>query len=376
MRTMFTLNMEGLQLRLYQFSNLLDQILPDLSDFLKLHEVNVPMYASQWFLTLFAYAFPMELILRIYDIVFAEGAAETIMRVSIAMLKRSEERLMKLTEFEDILDFLSNKLYDAYQNDPGQVISDAVELSGMITKEKMDHIAETYVAELEQEQKQTEQVLAVRFNFWSKNNNATNASSNKKSSRKKKTMSWYSSAPKKSMESDRASISSLKEPDVSQLHHQIEDLLLALSQMQRETIELKDDLMQTRLDKMDVEAERDALKLTMESAFTNNKLEKENADLKRENEKLKHENEDLIHQQAMSKDALSALVERMLDMKTKVDSVEQENMKLNQNCQKLEKDRVRLQKIFNSNSPIVDYSSPTTSPPTSSSLSSIKSYSK
>lgn len=372
MRTMFTLNMEGLQLRLYQFSNLLDQILPNLSNFLKLHEVNVPMYASQWFLTLFAYAFPMELILRIYDIVFAEGAAETIMRVSIAMLKRSEERIMQLTEFEDILDFLSNKLYDAYQNDPGQVISDAVELSGLITKEKMDHIAEMYVAELEEEQKQTEQVLAVRFNFWSKNNNNN---TNKKSSRKKKTMSWYSSAPKKSMESDRASITSLKEPDVSQLHHQIEDLLLALSQMQRETIELKDDLMQTRLDKMDLEAERDALKLTMESAFTNNKLEKEVAELKKENDKLKHENEDLIHQQAMSKDALSALVERMLDMKSKVDSLEQENLKLNQNCQKLEKDRKRLQMIFNSNSTMVDYSS-STNGSTSSSLSSIKSYSK
>lgn len=362
MRTMFTLNMEGLQLRLYQFSNLLDQILPNLSNFLKLHEVNVPMYASQWFLTLFAYAFPMELILRIYDVVFAEGAAETIMRVSIAMLKRSEESIMRLNEFEDILDFLSNKLYDAYQNDPSQVISDAVELSGLITKEKMDHIAETYVAELEQEQKQTEQVLAVRFNFWSKTTNTTQ----KKSSRKKKTMSWYSSAPKKSMESDRASITSLKEPDVSQLHHQIEDLLLALSQMQRETIELKDDLMQTRLDKMDVEAERDALKITMESAFTNNKLEKQVSELKKENHKLKQDNDDLVHQQAMSKDALSALVERMLDMKNKVDALEQENLKLNQNCQKLEKDRKRLQMIFNSNSP----------PMASSSLSSIKSYSK
>ncbi|CAO0791047.1 unnamed protein product [Mucor circinelloides] len=365
MRTMFTLNMEGLQLRLYQFSSLLDQILPDLSDFLKLHEVNVPMYASQWFLTLFAYAFPMELILRIYDIVFAEGAAETIMRVSIAMLKRSESKLMQLTEFEDILDFLSNKLYDAYNNDPTQVISDAVELSGLITKEKMDHIAETYVTELEQEQKQTEQVLAVRFNFWSKNPKET-----RRNSRKKKTMSWYSSAPpKKSMDSDRASISSLREPDVSQLHHQIEDLLLALSQTQREAIELKDDLMQARLDKMDVEAERDALKLTMESAFHNTKYERECIELRKENSQLKQENEDLLHQQVMSKDALTALVERMLDMKNRVDILEQENLKANQECQRLEKDRKRLQMIFNTNTQITDY----TNTSSSSSSSSVKS---
>lgn len=379
MRTMFTLNMEGLQLRLYQFSSLLDQILPELSDFLNLHEVNVPMYASQWFLTLFAYAFPMELILRIYDIVFAEGAAETIMRVSIAMLKRSQEKLLKLNEFEDILDFLSNKLYDSYNNDPTQVISDAVELSGLITKEKMDHIAETYVAELEQEQKQTEQVLAVRFNFWSKNNTSSSSSNSHRSkNRKKKTMSWYSTSsattPKKSYESERHSSSSLREPDVSQLHHQIEDLLLALQQTQRESIELKDDLMQARLDKMDVEAERDALKMTMASAFHNTKYERESIELRRENAKLKQENDDLLQQQSMSKDALTALVERMLDMKNRVDTLEQENLKSKLECQRLEKDKRRLQMIFNSSSAAVnDY--PTASSRSSSS-SSIRSCSK
>lgn len=358
MRTMFTLNMEGLQLRLYQFSSLLDQILPDLSDFLNMHEVNVPMYASQWFLTLFAYAFPMELILRIYDIAFAEGAAETIMRVSIAMLKRSEKKLMQLTEFEDILDFLSNKLYDSYNNDPSLVISDAVELSGLITKEKMDHIAETYVTELEQEQKQTEQVLAVRFNFWSKNsssrdNKKERRNSNSSSTRKKKTMSWYSSAPATPTK-ERYSTSSLRstteQHDVAQLHHQIEDLLLALSQIQRESIQLKDDLMQARLDKMDVEAERDALKMTMESAFHNTKYERECTQLRKENNRLKQENEDLIQQQLMNKDALTSLVDRMLDMKNKVDLLEQENLKVNQECQKLTQDKKRLLSSLSSSS--------------------------
>lgn len=237
----------------------------------------------------------------------------------------------------------------------------------------MDHIAETYLAELEQEQKQTEQVLAVRFNFWSKNNTSS-ISSNRSNNRKKKTMSWYSSAPaKKSYDSDRHSISSLREPDVSQLHHQIEDLLLALQQTQRESIKLKDDLMQSRLDKMDVEAEREALKMTMASAFHNTKYERECVDLRKENMKLKQDNDDLIHQQLMSKDALTALVERMLDMKNKVDTLEQENRRTNQECQRLEKDKKRLQMIFNSSSSsAIDYASS----PSSSSSSSIKSDSK
>ncbi|KAI8375192.1 rab-GTPase-TBC domain-containing protein [Blakeslea trispora] len=327
LRTMFTLNMEGLQLRLYQFANLLDQVLPELSSFLKAHEVNVPMYASQWFLTLFAYAFPMDLILRIYDIVFAEGAAETIMRVSIGMLKRSSAKIMRLNEFEDILDFLSNKLYDAY-TDPSQVILDAVELNSLITREKMDHIAETYVSELEQEQAQTEQVLAVRFNFWSKKQN-----------RKKKTMSWYHQSPTKKL---------VREPDVAQLHLQIEDLLSVLSKTQRETIELKDSLMQAKLDQMDAEAERDALKMTMGAFRT--PFEDECVLLRKENSQLRQENEDLLHQQGMSKDALTALVERMLEMKNKVDILEQENRTLSRECQQLHQDKKKWMRITSTSS--------------------------
>src|SRR5688572_3616833 len=106
MRSMFTLNMEGLQLRLYQFSCLLSQILPTLHTHLHLHGIHSGMFASQWFLSLFAYTYPLPLVFRIYDVVFAEGAPETIMRVAIALLKKNEEKLLELGEFEDLLDFL------------------------------------------------------------------------------------------------------------------------------------------------------------------------------------------------------------------------------------------------------------------------------
>ena len=94
MRTMFTLNMEGLQLRLYQFSALLSEHLPMLHAHLSFHSIHAAMYASQWFLSLFAYTYPLPLVLRIYDVVFTEGAPETIMRVAVALLKKNEEKLM------------------------------------------------------------------------------------------------------------------------------------------------------------------------------------------------------------------------------------------------------------------------------------------
>ncbi|KAF9999605.1 hypothetical protein BGZ79_006773 [Entomortierella chlamydospora] len=163
MRTMFTLNMEGLQLRLYQFSALLSEHLPMLHAHLSFHSIHAAMYASQWFLSLFAYTYPLPLVLRIYDVVFSEGAPETIMRVAVAFLKRNEEKLMQLQEFEDLLEVLSTKLYDVYEDNAGEVIRDAMALSSDISKDKMDALALAYVAELEDQQKRAGEVTSKRF---------------------------------------------------------------------------------------------------------------------------------------------------------------------------------------------------------------------
>ncbi|KAF9902876.1 hypothetical protein BX616_001784 [Lobosporangium transversale] len=163
MRTMFTLNMEGLQLRLYQFSALLSEHLPMLHAHLSFHSIQVAMYASQWFLSLFAYTYPLPLVLRVYDVVFSEGAPETIMRVAVAFMKKNEEKLMQLQDFEDLLDVLSTKLYDIYEDNAGEVIKDAMALSSEISKDKMDALAVAYVSELEDQQKRAGVETSKRF---------------------------------------------------------------------------------------------------------------------------------------------------------------------------------------------------------------------
>ncbi|CAO3620112.1 unnamed protein product [Cunninghamella echinulata] len=187
MRTMFTLNMEGLQLRLYQFSCLLKEFLPKLSAHFEHHSIHAAMYASQWFLTLFAYAFPMDLVTRIYDIIFLEGAAETIMRVAIAMLQRSEHIILQEQEFEHLLDCVTTrKLCAPYNENWSLVIQETMSLSNVITKEKLNHLTDQYNQQGQQEKKKTEQVLASRLgNFWrrsrsTRRNNNNNNDSNKK----------------------------------------------------------------------------------------------------------------------------------------------------------------------------------------------------
>ena len=71
------------------------------------------MYASQWFLTLFAYKFPMSMVMRIVDIVIAEGL-EAILRFGVAVMKKNAETILEL-EFEKCLDFLQTGLFDVYK---------------------------------------------------------------------------------------------------------------------------------------------------------------------------------------------------------------------------------------------------------------------
>lgn len=55
LRSHFLADMPGLQLRLFQFDRLIEEILPHLHAVLLKKGVKSSMYASQWFMTLFSY---------------------------------------------------------------------------------------------------------------------------------------------------------------------------------------------------------------------------------------------------------------------------------------------------------------------------------
>ncbi|KAI9482785.1 MAG: rab-GTPase-TBC domain-containing protein [Benjaminiella poitrasii] len=277
MRTMFTLNMEGLQLRLYQFSSLFHEILPELAAYLDKHGVHPAMYASQWFLTLFAYAFPMPLIDRIFDIVFAEGASETIMRVSIAMLKRSQATLMQdvTAEFENILDFVTcRKLCDPYSDNYGHVIRDAMALSGVITREKMERLNEEYRCK-ERHDEDVAVLAASRLGFWKRRKSSMLGKKTSRLMTRSASIDAATKDPENTALLQNKRWSSFSSPSqewsaaASDKHHsnqQSRELKLALKELE----ELKESHQQTlhelilaEHDKQDLVCERDALKMTI-----------------------------------------------------------------------------------------------------------------
>ncbi|KAJ3388447.1 GTPase-activating protein [Lobulomyces angularis] len=111
-RELYTSDMAGLQLRIYQFDNILKEHLPLIQKHLEKEGIQSNMYASQWFLTLFAYRFPLDVVFRIMDMVFAEGF-ETMFKIAIALLKKNKDYILSL-DFESLLEYLKNGLFDVY----------------------------------------------------------------------------------------------------------------------------------------------------------------------------------------------------------------------------------------------------------------------
>ncbi|KAK1836952.1 rab GTPase-activating protein 1-like protein [Podospora conica] len=137
LRHCFVPDMPGLHVRIYQFRELLRQHLPALSTHLADLQVE-PAYVSQWFLSFFAVTCPLPLLFRIYDVIFAEGASETIMRVAFTLMRKNQARILACTELEDVMQLLlSRKVWDVYNLNADEFVQDFVNLSDVVTRERM-----------------------------------------------------------------------------------------------------------------------------------------------------------------------------------------------------------------------------------------------
>ncbi|CAK4032472.1 GTPase-activating GYP5 [Lecanosticta acicola] len=113
LRSMFIPEMTGLHLRLYQFERLLEEHEPAVYCHLRRRNVGPQLYATQWFLTLFAYRFPLQLVLRIYDLILSEGLT-AILKFGIVLMQRNRDALLEMKDMSHLTNFLKDKLFDVY----------------------------------------------------------------------------------------------------------------------------------------------------------------------------------------------------------------------------------------------------------------------
>ena len=114
LREMFIQDMPGLHLHLYQFERLLEDLEPALYCHLHRRGVAPQLYATQWFLTLFAYRFPLQLVLRVYDLILSEGLEGAILKFGIALMQKNAETLRGMSDMSGLTNFLKDRLFDVY----------------------------------------------------------------------------------------------------------------------------------------------------------------------------------------------------------------------------------------------------------------------
>ncbi|KAI8603007.1 rab-GTPase-TBC domain-containing protein [Dissophora ornata] len=157
MRGHFTPDMNMLQLRLYQYEQLMEETVPLVYKHFQNQGIQSTMYASQWFMTLFAYKFPLDLVFRIYDILFVEGV-ESLFRFAIALLKANHDKILN-HDFDKLIELLKNGLFEPYKvnssardpvNNPSLFVQDAYSVK--VTPKKLAQFAQKYNAMVQRQQ--------------------------------------------------------------------------------------------------------------------------------------------------------------------------------------------------------------------------------
>ncbi|OHE93216.1 TBC domain-containing protein [Colletotrichum orchidophilum] len=113
LRDLFIQDMPGLHKNLYIFERLLEDYEPALYCHLRRRSISPHLYATQWFLTLFAYRFPLQLVLRIYDLILSEGLS-AILRFGIVLMQKNAANLLAISDMQQLTVFLKDKVFDAY----------------------------------------------------------------------------------------------------------------------------------------------------------------------------------------------------------------------------------------------------------------------
>ena len=85
------------------------------------------------------------MLLRIYDVILTEGASETLMRVALSLMRRNESKILACTELEDVMGLLlSRALWDTYGCNADELVNDFVGLTGLVTRERLETLEKTF----------------------------------------------------------------------------------------------------------------------------------------------------------------------------------------------------------------------------------------
>ncbi|KAH3683866.1 hypothetical protein WICPIJ_005165 [Wickerhamomyces pijperi] len=123
-------SMSGLNLWFYQFEEIFNDQFPTLSSHFQHLNIDLKMFLSQWFVSLFAVTIPVSFLPRLLDVVLMEGLQSTIFRTSLLLLKENEELLLSIDDDELVMKhFLSDMCWCVFHNDESEFTSKLMDMS-------------------------------------------------------------------------------------------------------------------------------------------------------------------------------------------------------------------------------------------------------
>ncbi|XP_030613053.1 TBC1 domain family member 1 isoform X3 [Archocentrus centrarchus] len=109
LRKQYRPDMIILQIQMYQLSRLLHDYHRDLYSHLEQQEIGPSLYATPWFLTVFASHFPLGFVARVFDMLFLQGS-EVIFKVALSLLGSHKPLILQHDSLESIVDFIKTTL--------------------------------------------------------------------------------------------------------------------------------------------------------------------------------------------------------------------------------------------------------------------------
>lgn len=150
----FSEDLSGTHVEQRVLQDLLVKKLPKLAAHLNTINFEVSLVTTEWFLCLFARSFPTETTMRIWDVLFSEGA-KVLFRVAIAIFKMREDELLKAQHLGEAIRILQNATHHLF--DPDVLLKVAFDKLGTmsmtaISKQRQKQ-QPAVMAELEERQK-------------------------------------------------------------------------------------------------------------------------------------------------------------------------------------------------------------------------------
>ncbi|KAK4787224.1 hypothetical protein SAY86_011057 [Trapa natans] len=126
----YTNNLSGCHVEQRVFQDLLTKKCPRLSAHLEALEFDVTLVATEWFLCLFSKSLPSETTLRVWDVLFYEGA-KVLFHVALGIFKMKEDELLLTHHVGDVISILQRTTHHLF--DPDDLLTVAYENIGFMT---------------------------------------------------------------------------------------------------------------------------------------------------------------------------------------------------------------------------------------------------